>query len=291
MMQQHQSRGHVAGLARLRRRRGETRPIDRLRAHYDLEVELAQRLRNAPKTERPSVYQAVYDELFAALPDHPQRTRAQGDDHRHLEAQLSRLRPYLGKSQVFLEIGAGDCRLALAVSKLVRHAIAVDVSDQLGKLDEAPENFSFVLSDGTSIPTASGSVDVAYSNQLMEHLHPEDALEQLANIYRVLKHDGVYYCITPNRLSGPHDISAYFDTVARGLHLKEYSYRELYQLFRRAGFRRVSYSVGRLGQAVPSPLLFVFEAVLDKAPDSWRPMLSQNAVVRRLLGIDALAYK
>jgi hypothetical protein len=64
---------------------------------------------------------------------------------------------------------------------------------------------------------------VAYSYQLMEHLHPGDALEQLVNIYQALKRDSVYCCVTPNRISGPHDISVYFDTVAQGLHLKEYS--------------------------------------------------------------------
>ena len=159
------------------------------------------------------------------------------------------------------------------------------------KLDRAPENFSFVLSDGSSIPIPAESVDVAYSNQLMEHLHPNDALEQLGNIYRSLKYGGIYCCITPSRVSGPHDISVYFDTVARGLHLKEYSYRELHDLFRRAGFRRVSYALGPLGQAVPPPLLFVLEAVLDEVPGSWRPALCQNAVTRRLLGIHAFAYK
>jgi predicted SAM-dependent methyltransferase len=35
------------------------------------------------------------------------------------------------------------------------------------------------------------SVDLAYSNQLMEHLHPDDASEQLANVYRALKPGGV----------------------------------------------------------------------------------------------------
>ena len=153
-----------------------------LGAHYRVEVELAQRRRNASKTERLSAYRAVYAELFAALPDHPQRIRVQNDDHGHLQVQLSRLRPYLGRSKVFLEIGAGDCRLSLAVSPLVRRANAIDVSDELLKLDRAPENFSFVLSDGSSIPIPAESVDVAYSNQLMEHLHPEDALEQLTNI-------------------------------------------------------------------------------------------------------------
>ena len=38
----------------------------------------------------------------------------------------------------------------------------------------------------------------------------------LANLYRALKPGAVYVCITPNRLSGPHDISLYFDSVATG---------------------------------------------------------------------------
>jgi SAM-dependent methyltransferase len=52
----------------------------------------------------------------------------------------------------------------------------------------------------------------------MEHLHPDDASEQLANVYRALKPGGVYCCVTPNRISGLHDIPVYFDTVSQGLH-------------------------------------------------------------------------
>ena len=37
---------------------------------------------------------------------------------------------------------------------------------------------------------------------------------QLKNIYSALFPDGVYICLTPNRLSGRHDISRYFDEVA-----------------------------------------------------------------------------
>jgi len=290
-MQQIRLPEPVRGFATLRRRRGESRSLDRLRAHYDLEVQLARRLMNASKAQRPSIYRLVYDDLFAGVPDHPQHSRRHLDDRAHVEVQLRDLHRHLGKARTFMEIGAGDCRLSFAVCKLVHRVIAVDVSDQLVNLDQAPENFSFVLSDGTSIPVSAGSVDVAYSYQLMEHLHPDDALEQLANIYRALKRDSVYYCVTPSRVSGPHDISVYFDTVAQGLHLKEYSYRGLNDLFKQAGFQRVSYCVGRLGQRVPPPLLFALEAVLDNAPGSWRRALCQNAVAGRLLGIHAFAYK
>jgi hypothetical protein len=63
-----------------------------------------------------------------------------------------RCAPHLGEAQVFLEIGAGDCRLCFAVSRLERRVVAVDVSDRLLDADQTPGNFSFALSDGTSIP-------------------------------------------------------------------------------------------------------------------------------------------
>ena len=281
----------VAGFETLRRRRGESRSLERLRAHYELEVQLAHRLTNAPKAQRLSAYGRAYAELLAGVPDHPQLARRQTCERGPIDVQLRQLHGFLGKAKVFLEIGAGDCRLAFAVCERVRRVVAVDVCDQLVKLDRAPENFSFLLSDGTSIPVPAGSIDVAYSNQLMEHLHPDDALEQLANIRRGLRPGGVYYCITPSRISGPHDISVYFDHVARGLHLKEYSYRELTDLFRRAGFRRVAYRVPRLGGALPRPLLFALEALLERTGGPWRATLCQNAIASRLLGIHALAYK
>jgi SAM-dependent methyltransferase len=281
----------VPGFAALRRRRGETRSIERLRAHYDLEVQLARRLMNAPKAQRASAYRLVYDELLAGIPDHPQHARRQSADRAHVDAQLRELRRLLGNAETFLEIGAGDCRVSFAVCGLVRRVIAVDLSDRLVSHEQAPANFSFVPADGTSIPVAAGSVCVAYSHQLIEHLHPDDALEQLKSVHRALRRGGVYYCVTPSRITGPHDISGYFDDVARGLHLREYTYRELTPLLRRAGFRRIRYGIGRLGQSVPAPLLFGIEAALDRAPGSWRSALCRNPVAARLLGIHAFAYK
>ena len=146
----------VAGFDTLRRRRGESRSLDRLRAHYDLEVQLARRLMNAPKAQRLSTYGLVYAELFAGVPDHPQRARRQTDERGHVDVQLRELHRHLGKAKVFLEIGAGDCRLSFAVCARVGRVVAIDVCDQLVDLDHAPENFSFLLSDGTSIPVPSG---------------------------------------------------------------------------------------------------------------------------------------
>jgi hypothetical protein len=49
---------------------------------------------------------------------------------------------------------------------------------------------------------------------------------------------GIYYRITANRVLGPHDISRYFDSVATGPHMKEYTVGELAKLCRNAEFHK-----------------------------------------------------
>ena len=151
-------------------------------------------------------------------------------------------------------------RALFALAEQVRQVYGLDVSETITQRVSLPSNFKLILSDGTSVPLPPESVDVAYSNQLMEHLHPDDALEQLEGIWCALRPGGVYICITPNGLSGPHDISAHFDSVATGFHLKEYTVAELSQLFRKVGFRKVQTLFGRQASAYPLPSLRLWQA-------------------------------
>jgi SAM-dependent methyltransferase len=224
------------------------RTEEELRQHYQVEVELAATLRKARKEERRALYSSVYDELFQRVPSHPQlrRKATVEDSARRVRAQMKCLDPFLRPDAVFMEVGPGDCKLAAAVAGRVQKVYAVDVSCQITERDQLPPNVELVLSDGVSVPVVPETIHIAYSNQLLEHLHPEDALEQLGNIHAALVPGGVYLCITPNRLSGPHDISRYFASVAEGLHSKEYTNYEVLRLFGKAGFSRVDlYPRGR----------------------------------------------
>ena len=142
-----------------------------------------------------------------------------------------------------------------------------------------------------SVPLAGESVNVAYSNQLMEHLHPDDAVEQLRNIYDVLVPGGLYLCVTPSRLTGPHDISKYFDEVATGFHLKEYSISELHRLFQDVGFSKVRAYVGLLGVYMPFPLslLSLFEKFVLKFPAKFRKKVACSLPLRVFLNMIRLA--
>lgn len=211
-----------------------------VRRHYEVERELADRLRSAGPDERRRLYGAVYDELFRRVPDHPQLVRKRDPEsaRRETERLATLVMRYAGPDARVLDVGAGECRLAATLASRVREVVALDVSDVISRLDEPPSNLTLALTDGVAVPVEPASVDVAVSNQVMEHLHPDDALEQLRGIRRALAPGGHYLCITPNRLSGPHDVSRYFDDVPRGFHLREYTAGDLAALFRRAGFRR-----------------------------------------------------
>jgi SAM-dependent methyltransferase len=257
----------------------ETRTPEQIQEHYEIEKELAGRLRSAPRQERRHLYSSLYDELYRRVPYHPQLTRKSSPERTRymVGLQMKFLRPFLHHEKTFLEVGPGDCALSFEVSRFVKQVYAVDVSDEITKASAAPANFQLFLSDGCNVPVPPNSVQVAYSYNLMEHLHPDDAVDQLQHIYNALAPGGSYICITPNRITGPHDVSRYFDDLATGFHLKEYSTAELSDLFKKIGFSKVTTFVGARGNYVGFPvfLISIFEKLLEKL----------RAAVRKITGM------
>jgi SAM-dependent methyltransferase len=264
-----------------------------LKEHYLVERELAQRLREAPREERRRLYAQVYDELFRRVPNHPQLTNKISPEvsQARTQLQMNLLKRFVKPDIAFLEVGSGDCSLCFRMAREVRFVHGVDVSDEITKCDRPPANFALSLSDGTSIPVGHGTIDVAYSHQLMEHLHPDDALEQLENIHAALVPNGRYVCITPNRLTGPHDVSRYFDHEPRGFHLKEYSTYEVAKLLKRVGFRKLRAAVGGRGVYwfVPTWVVTPVERALELLPDELRRTLALR--IKFLFGVRMVATK
>ncbi len=270
------------------------RTKEELREHYDVEKELAERLRNAPRKERGKLYSSIYDELFRRVPHHPQLKKKNALEPSHvIQRRLKFIRHYTDADTTFLEIGSGDCNLSTQIAAAVKHVYAADVSDEITKSIEFPDNLTLILSDGVNIPAPEESIDVAFSNQLLEHLHPDDAEEQLRNICKALKPGGIYICLTPNRLYGPHDISKHFDKEAAGLHLKEYTNRELCRLFKNCGFERLSILAGARGSYLPMPpiLISAIEHVLEILPFNIRRIIAGNPVFRIVLGCRIIGRK
>ena|SRR3990167_3891301 len=106
----------------------EHRTTEQVREHYEIEKELAIRLRNASKQERRHLYSSLYNEMYLRVPHHPQLT--QKSSHQKtlaaVSAQIKLFKHLLGKEITFLEVGPGDCALSLEVTKHVKQVCAVD---------------------------------------------------------------------------------------------------------------------------------------------------------------------
>jgi SAM-dependent methyltransferase len=269
----------------------DRRTPEQIREHYLLERQLAARLRQSTRAERKHLYGEVYRTLYSSLPHHPRHTRAAAPEElqRHVNGQLAMLRPFLDKQTNFLEIGCGDGSLLAAIAPHVGRALGLDVTHTPGRSITPAVRVTY---DGQQMPFRSASVTLAYSNAVMEHLHVDDAADQLREIYRVLSPGGSYLLYTPHAAMGPGDVSKYFDELATGFHMKEYTFQELTEQLRAAGFRRIRALVQLRGRRrIPVwPLQWV-EAVLSRVPYQRRSRLAWTPMGKRYLPIRLLATK
>ena len=215
-------------------------PTELDRRQYLVEKELAARLRSSKREERTELFKTLYGELFERIPDHCRLTRRDTpeESRRAVASRLRLLRPALTPETVLLEIAPGDCRLAAAAASHVKTVIAVDISDQHDPSEQLPANLQLVIYDGYHLAVPDASVDVVFSYQFLEHLHPDDVDPHFEMVARVLKPGGCYIFDTPHRYSGPHDVSACFGYTLDCLHMQEWTYHDMMALCRKHGLTR-----------------------------------------------------
>ena len=109
----------------------------------------------------------------------------------HAQQQIDTVREQLrsfvapSRSDRAIDSGTGAGTLALALSRLVREVVGVDIVPELLELARkgAPENVTFVEGDATKLPFETGSFDLACSRRTLHHIaHPEPAIAELARV-------------------------------------------------------------------------------------------------------------
>jgi SAM-dependent methyltransferase len=181
---------------------------------------------------------------------HPrEETLVMGLDRRYVDLVLELLarRAFLrtGTPALF-EIGyAGGGMLTRAVQAGYEVA-GLEVCETVRRqaLRSLPERFHPRLHLGDLLAQDLGNTqyDVVYWNDVFEHIPPDEIRDYLARIYRLLLPGGHLVTITPNWHERPSDVTGDFlppRSEARGLHLKEYTLREVTGLLRETGFARV----------------------------------------------------
>jgi len=251
-----------------------------VRRHWDLERRLTRELLASTVTERPQLFERCYTTLYRELPwlNEPTLTDAQA-------AEIYAGWPgCLGPppSDVY-EVGSGSGALARFLALRGYRCRASEITPERGQSDDGSDrNPSWGPTDGVHLTRfeARASHDVVISNQVIEHLHPADLAEHLRSVAALLRPGGRYVFSTPHAYLGPSDVSAVFRRRRpEGMHLKEYTYRELCRALRDAGFCSLAAPLrGRPSRGYLTYLRAV-EAVLRLVPSQF---------VRRTLALRGL---
>lgn len=224
-------------------------PDQKRRKHYELEKALAERIKAAPASDRARIAGEAMDTVFREIPWHPMLTLPADEYRKRLARKIAAFSPWIPSGKDLLDIGCGKGEMTAAFAGRSKTCTGIDVSAEILKGAPRIPNVTYIVMDAVTLDLPDDSFDIAFSSQLIEHLHPDDVARHFAAVARVLRPGGRYVFNTPNRINGPWDVSRYFDEVATGFHLKEWTYAELVDVLRAAGFGRIVSQVfpGSLG--------------------------------------------
>ena len=247
------------------------RSLEQVKNHYLVEKALAEQLKQSNREERTLILATMYDELFSKVPDHPRLTTRESAERtaRANKSKFAIINRFLNKSDVFVEFAPGDCRFAFEVAKQIETVYGIDISDQRNPTDNVPDNFELIIYDGYNLDaTDNSSIDLVFSDQLIEHFHPEDTRLHFELVYQLLKPGGKYVFRTPHILTGPHDVSQYFSYEPECFHLKEWTFREIKSLLMELGYSKFHtyWNARGILLRMPNAYFALCEIVLSRIP-------------------------
>jgi len=258
---------------------------------FQLERILRDRILLSVREDRAAIVEQAYTELFEKFPAHSVFLTTQEEAKRKGRLGSGLIVPLSKPGDKVLEVGCGRGDVLIALAELGRICAGTEISQHMLELCN-DKGLKVVRGCADSIDFPTGSFDVVFSQEVLEHLHPEDVPRHFEEAFRVLRPNGILAIETPNKRTGPQDISRGFTRTAEGLHLKEWAIRELIQQFHRSGFVRVrallapqfvarrSQVIHRLTR-VPSIIKYLQDFVLVLVPT-----LRLRTIVGKLLGLD-----
>jgi SAM-dependent methyltransferase len=215
---------------------GDEIGVDHIKSHWELEIALTDRLLKSAKSERPKVFRECYTELYTKLP-WLNKTESFPQNYSHWARLIKK------RAKIF-EIGSGKAELLKYPVSLGHDCVGTELTDARGAKHAVHDaGLKWHQTDGVNLTRfePESSYDVVISSQVVEHLHPDDILEHFCNARKILKVGGRYLFDTPHIGAGPADLSTIFGLDRPVcMQLKEYSFLDLRDLLKQAGFSSTS---------------------------------------------------
>lgn len=216
---------------------------DNILNHWKLEKELTQKLLSSNSENRWEVFEHCYTTLYSELD--------WLNKFNHTNTIIEPVSIYASWSDLIgvppktiYEVGSGRGELISYLASLGHKCKATEITRERGKkhVVNGQIKIDWGISDGIHLSQfeQNNTYDIVISNQVVEHMHPDDLVEHFKNTLAILKPGGKYIVCIPHVWHGPADISAVFKyNKAVGMHLKEYTNFEIYFKLKLAGYAKV----------------------------------------------------
>ena len=268
-------------------------------AHWTLEQRLTRELLESTPENRWETFERCYTTLYGELEwlnrlTGGTNTPSPKERHQHWVDLIG------SPPKTIYEVGSGKAAMIGYLAQLGHQCTATEITRERGAKHAVEHpNLRWTQTDGVHLGRFEppGSYDFVLSDNVIEHMHPDDLIPHLQGAWDILKPGGQYLMAVPHPWFGPWDISKVFKyEVASGMHLKEYTYRELRHAAFRAGFREVaSPRILPPGSGEPAPAdtrwlrhVFLMEALFSPFA---RPILrGRMANMAKRAGIAPLVF-
>lgn len=207
--------------------------------HWNLERELTSRILASAPEDRWRVTEDAYTALYENLAWHRQLPR-DPQSARNFSDWFAIIGD--GPFDVY-EIGSGEGELIQGLADRGHRCRGTEITSERGGRHDPDGKVTWGSTDGVHLDRfeAAGAYDLVLSNQVIEHLHPDDLDAHLRSARALLRPGGRYVLSVPHRLTGPHDVSEAFGCLtAEAMHLREYSWAEMSRAMGIAGFASVT---------------------------------------------------
>lgn len=245
--------------------------------HWTLERRLTNELLSSDPEHRWQVFERCYAALYSELRWLNDLTGAASQGSGVDEAD-DWCRLIGAPPKRIYEVGSGTGRLVAALADRGYDCTATEITRERGaRWTAARQSLRWTDSDGVHLDRFElpDSFDAVISDQVIEHLHPDDLVAHFRGAYAILKRGGRYAFATPHAFEGPFDVSRVFGSDhPQGMHLKEYTYSELRSALRDAGFASIATSFrlphvvrarcGGRPYPIPSRTYFVYLHCLER---------------------------
>lgn len=187
--------------------------------------------------KRKKMYEEVYDAVHPIYGKNKINILAE----KNPKDKIVRLFSKELKNKSVLDIGCGEGHFLSSISRNLPHKKLVGIDVSLPNLPKNYPDIEFKLVNIINF-SLNYQFDVAFSDQVLEHIAPADLSMHLNSVRSSLSTGGIFIVIMPNRLFGPSDVTRIIDfsntgkIKSQGTHLNELTYTELIPILRKHGF-------------------------------------------------------